>query len=187
MRFVSFCLFALLFVLKGESMPINPNELYDNLYDDFEKDMPIPLVACSTYASNGDFINAAAELYDFNKYFKEFFSSDFTKINSKESIEESLRTYCESVVDNYKRGEYSRGYPVKDFIWYSICGRLYFAYEGMISQMACNYESISKKNATVAAKEYILPTMQLLYKQIDHNVYQTFFDFCTQMLPCLMN
>ena len=49
MRVVFVCLFALLLTFKGESMALNPNELYDNLYEGFEKSMPIPLVACSDY------------------------------------------------------------------------------------------------------------------------------------------
>lgn len=188
MKFVSFYLFALLFAFKVESMQVNPNELYDNLYEGFEKSIPISLVACSDYASSGDFVNAANELYNFNKAFRDFFSSDFTKSDSKKSIEESLRTYCKSIVDDYKRGkQYNLTYPVRDFVWYSLCGRLYFAYEGMISQIVYSYELISKKSDTVAAKKHILPTIQLLYKQVDHSVYQTFSDFCTQMLPCLMN
>lgn len=188
MKFVSFYLFALSFAFKVESMQINPNELYDNLYEGFEKSMPIPLVACSDYASSGDFVSAANELYNFNKTFRDFFSSDFTANDSKESIEKSLKVYCESIVDDYKYGkQYNLTYPARDFVWYSLCGRLYFSYEGMISQMKYNYELISKKNDTVAAKKHILPIIQLLYKQVDRNVYQTFSDFCTQMLPCLMN
>ncbi|OUM57430.1 hypothetical protein PIROE2DRAFT_17599 [Piromyces sp. E2] len=47
----------------------------------------------------------------------------------------SLRIYCESVVDNYNRSEqYNRAYPIKDFIWHSLCGRLYFSYEAFIQR-----------------------------------------------------
>ncbi len=181
-------LFALLLTFEGKGMVLNPNELYDNLYEGFEKSMPIPLVVCSDYASSGDFVNAANELYNFNKAFRDFFSSDFTKNDSKESIAKSLKVYCESIRNDYKVGkQYNPTYPAKDFVWYSLCGRLYFAYEGMISQIVYSCESISKINTTIAAKKYILPIVKLLYEKVDHGVYQTFSDFCSQMLPCLMN
>lgn len=62
---------------KGESISTNPNELYD----DFEKSMPIPIVTCSDYASSRDFVNAASELYDFNKALKDFFSPQILQTN----------------------------------------------------------------------------------------------------------
>jgi len=39
-----------------------------------------------------------------------------------------------------------------------------------------------KKIDTVVAKKYILPIVQQLYEKVNHNVFQTFSDFCIQML-----
>jgi len=139
---------------------INPNEIYDNLYDGFEKNRPIPLLKCSNYSCLNDFASVTIELLNFKKDFKDVFFSDFTKVDSKKTIKKSLKSYCESVKDEYMHNrKYNQTYSVKDYIWYSLCVKLYFAYKGMISQTIYNYELVAKKNGLVVAKEYALPIL----------------------------
>lgn len=161
-----------------------PSELYDGLHGGFETEMPTSLVSCSNYAAEGELDKAATELFNFKQKFNGFFFSDFVnESHSAQDVKSRLEAHCSAVVSRYAQdGYYDTTYSVNDFIWYSLCGALYYAYEGMLSQIMHTYDDLSTTCSEDEVKKRIRPVVQDIYQYLNHNRFNTFSDFCKDML-----
>jgi hypothetical protein len=149
---------------------IKPFDLCDGLYQGFERNMPTPMVLCSDYTATGKLREAADILFSFKQEFDEVFFSDFvSKCRSADAVKENLAARCSAIRLQYSECEhYDNSYSVEDFIRYSMRGALYYAYEGMLSQIFYMYEDLALKKSKQVALETMHPVVQRVYSYLAH-------------------